>query len=192
MHVHWGTEIKIVDSLFLSSALCWLSEWVYALIRSFARAHSMTRYAPSYLLSSLYFFSIVLILYSSSILFNIRFVQFRFHSNVGFVRPLCKCMTVCIWARLSLYITGMCMCVCVCLLFLCVCIFIISHFSFHHFNQNSFVPFVKELSLYFQKKRRRMKYMFPLNKLVECEHRYTHICIRTSYIIYRYLLHSFT
>lgn len=26
MHVHWGTEIKIVDSLILSPALYWLSE----------------------------------------------------------------------------------------------------------------------------------------------------------------------
>lgn len=34
MHVHWGTEIKIEDSLFLSAALYWLSERTRSLVRS--------------------------------------------------------------------------------------------------------------------------------------------------------------
>lgn len=183
MHVHWGTEIKIVDSLFLSPALYWLSERTNAPL--LARSRSLWRVTLRVICS------VHCIFFHCSNTVAVAFFSISDSYSVDFIQMLVLCVRrVCMWVcvrspappyRSDVCTFFICLHAYMCMAW-CVCVgilhtFIISHFSFHRF-QSKFFLFLCHTIVYFSffifKKRERKKskkkskevYVLPLNKLV--------------------------
>lgn len=135
MHVHWGTEIKIVDSLFLSPALYWLSERTNAPL--LVRSRSLWRVTLRVICSVHCIFfhcsnTVAVAFFSISDSYSVDFIQML----VLCVRRVC--MWVCVRSPAPPYRSDVCtfficlhayMCMALCV---CVCRYItyIHHFSF--------------------------------------------------------------
>lgn len=176
MHVHWGTEIKIVDSLFLSPALYWLSERTNAPL--LVRSRSLWRVTLRVICS------VHCIFFHCSNTVAVAFFSISDSYSVDFIQMLVLCVRrVCMWVcvrspappyRSDVCTFFICLHAYMCMA-LCVCVsvyYIHSSFLISHsiaFNQNSFSSFVTQSSIFLfsfskkekerNQKRKAKKYM---------------------------------